>query len=98
MVDEEKHRFEVMPQIDENGNIMFDEEGNALEYKEWQPVRTEPELKEHKNNTVLRSRITAKWDIPKCKVNPLYPPSFTAAWTNGESLRNCAHALVQATR
>ena len=31
---------------------------------------TEPELKEAKENTTLRSRLSAKWDIPKCKVTP----------------------------
>lgn len=91
MTDEEKHRFEILPQIDENGNIMFDEEGNALEYKEWLPVRTEPELKEHKNNTVLRSRITAKWDIPKCKVNPFVSTELYSRldkWRGFEKLRS----------
>lgn len=28
------------------------------------------EHKDSKKNTVLRSRLTAKWDVPKCKVNP----------------------------
>ncbi len=69
-ITEEKHRFEVTPETDANGEWVFDEEGNVIERKEWYISKTEPELKEHKNNTVLRSRLTAKWDIPKCKVNP----------------------------
>ena len=31
---------------------------------------TEPELKEAKENTTLRSRLTAKWDIRNCKLTP----------------------------
>ena len=31
---------------------------------------TEKEIKKSKYNTTLRSRLTAKWDIPKCKINP----------------------------
>lgn len=31
---------------------------------------TEPELKEAKENTTLRSRLSAKWDIRNCKVTP----------------------------
>lgn len=35
-----------------------------------QTATTEEEFKESKENTTLRSRLTAKWDIPKCKINP----------------------------
>ena len=31
---------------------------------------TEPELKKSKQNTTLRSRLTAKWDIANCKITP----------------------------
>lgn len=33
-------------------------------------TETAPEFKETKENTTLRSRLSAKWDIPKCKVTP----------------------------
>lgn len=33
-------------------------------------TETAPEFKEAKQNTTLRSRLSIKWDIPKCKVNP----------------------------
>ena len=43
-------------------------------YNEIEPTlierETEPELKEAKNNTTLRSRLTAKWDIRNCKLTP----------------------------
>lgn len=35
-----------------------------------QTVTTVEEFKDSKENTTLRSRLTAKWDIPKCKINP----------------------------
>ena len=31
---------------------------------------SDAELKDDKHNTVLRSRLTAKWDIKKCKIEP----------------------------
>lgn len=31
---------------------------------------TEPEFKKSKQNTTLRSRLTAKWDIANCKITP----------------------------
>ena len=31
---------------------------------------TAPELKETKENTTLRSRLSAKWDIRNCKITP----------------------------
>ncbi|MBQ8364454.1 MAG: DUF2490 domain-containing protein [Bacteroidaceae bacterium] len=49
------------------------------------------ELKEHKNNTVLRSRLTAKWDIPKCKVNPFVSTELYSRldkWRGFEKLRS----------
>lgn len=35
-----------------------------------QTVTTVEEFKDSKENTTLRSRLTAKWDIPNCKINP----------------------------
>lgn len=35
-----------------------------------QTVTKEKDFKDSKENTTLRSRLTAKWDIPKCKINP----------------------------
>ena len=47
----------------------FDEE-----YNEIAPTlterETEPEFKEAKENTTLRSRLSAKWDIRDCKITP----------------------------
>ena len=54
IVDEEKHR------------LMYDIDGN----ESWKLKGIEPELKETDHNTVLRSRLSVKWNIPKCKVNP----------------------------
>lgn len=59
VTDESKYRWHQ--QFDEN----YNEIEPALNLKE-----TVPELKESKHNTTLRSRLTAKWDIAKCKVNP----------------------------
>jgi hypothetical protein len=33
-------------------------------------VKSEAELKDSKNNTTLRSRLTVKWDIRKCPIKP----------------------------
>lgn len=33
-------------------------------------IKSEPEHKEHKKSTTLRSRLMAKWDIKKCKIEP----------------------------
>ena len=54
-------------------------------------VERNKELKEHKNNTVLRSRLTAKWDIPKCKVNPFISTELYSRvdkWRGFEKLRS----------
>lgn len=59
VTDESKYRWHQ--QFDED----YNEIAPSLEMTE-----KEPELKETKYNTTLRSRLTAKWDIPKCKVNP----------------------------
>ena len=53
--DETKYRWECVDLIEEKYEMT-----NS----------TEPELKKTKYNTTLRSRLTVKWDIPKCKVNP----------------------------
>lgn len=90
IIDEDKHRF-TESMTDPDGNINFDENGDVITYKEWQPVRTEPETKDHKNNTVLRSRLTAKWDIPKCKVNPFVSTELYSRldhWRGFEKLRS----------
>ena len=53
--DETKYRWECVDLMDE----IYEMTQN-----------TEKEFKKSKYNTTLRSRLTAKWDIPKCKVNP----------------------------
>lgn len=55
ITDETKYRWECVDLIEEKYEMT-----NS----------TEPELKKTKYNTTLRSRLTVKWDIPKCKVNP----------------------------
>ena len=59
VTDESKYRWHQQFDAD------FNEIEPTLELKE-----TAPELKETKYNTTLRSRLTAKWDIAKCKVTP----------------------------
>lgn len=59
VTDESKYRWHQQFDAD------FNEIEPTLELKE-----TAPELKEPKYNTTLRSRLTAKWDIAKCKLNP----------------------------
>lgn len=88
---EEKHRFEEEIMTDENGNYIIDASGNPVTEKKWSISKTEPELKEHKNNTVLRSRLTAKWDIPKCKFNPFVSTELYSRldkWRGFEKLRS----------
>ena len=55
VTDETKYRWECVDLIEE---IYI-----PMQY-------TEKEIKKSKYNTTLRSRLTAKWDIPKCKINP----------------------------
>ncbi len=57
--DESKYRWQ------QNFDESYNETEPTISLKE-----RAPELKEAKENTTLRSRLTAKWDIPKCKVNP----------------------------
>lgn len=54
--DETKYRYDLGDELDPDDD-------------KWGKKR-EPEFKEAKDNTTLRSRLTAKWDIPKCKVTP----------------------------
>ena len=54
-------------------------------------IERNKELKEHKNNTVLRSRITAKWDIAKCKISPFASAELYSRidkWRGFEKLRS----------
>ena len=79
VTDESKYRWHQ--QFDEN----YNEIEPALNLKE-----TVPELKESKHNTTLRSRLTAKWDIAKCKVNPFASVELYTRldkWQNCEKLR-----------
>lgn len=51
---------------------------------------SDSELKEDKHNTVIRSRLTAKWDIKKCKIEPFASIElFTRAdeWRGHDKLR-----------
>ena len=74
IIDEEKHRFINSEDLvyDDEGNFVMDEEGFPITTTTttWEASRIEEETKKHKNNMVLRSRITAKWDIKDCKINP----------------------------
>ena len=92
IVDEEKHRFNVSPIKDESGDFVYDENGNVVTIREKLPVKTKPELKETEHNTVLRSRISAKWNIPKCKVNPFASAELYSrvnhGWKNFDKLRS----------
>ena len=55
---ETKHRYDL------GEDPLFSTEDNK-----WIDT-TEPELKEAKDNLTLRSRLSVKYDIPNCKVNP----------------------------
>lgn len=55
--DETKYRYSL-------GNDILTTEDNT-----W-TTETEPEFKEAKDNLTLRSRLSLKYDIPNCKVNP----------------------------
>ncbi len=74
IIDEDKYRFEKEEKIlfDEYGVPLFDENWNTITETtiNWLDKITEDETKKHKNNMVLRSRLTAKWDIKNCKINP----------------------------
>ena len=73
-------RFEVSLrerlQYTHTGSVTIDETKHRWEKQggikgEWVPTaKIEPELKEAKNNLSLRSRLSVKYDIPNCKVNP----------------------------
>lgn len=53
--DETKYRWECVDIMNERYELMQE---------------TAPELKETKENTTLRSRLSAKWDIRNCKITP----------------------------
>ncbi len=76
IVDEEKHR------------LMYDIDGN----ESWKLKGIEPELKETDHNTVLRSRLSVKWNIPKCKVNPFASAELYSrvnhGWKNFDKMRS----------
>ena len=55
--DETKYRYDL------GEDPLFSTEDNA-----W--TTTEPEFKEAKDNLTLRSRLSLKYDIPSCKINP----------------------------
>lgn len=90
IADEDKYRF-TESMTDPDGNINFDENGNIIPYREWQPMKTEEETKKHKNNTVLRSRLTAKWDLKDCKITPFASTELYTRiddWRGFEKLRS----------
>lgn len=87
IIEEDKHRFgiEVKEEYDALGNI-----SGTKTVVNWEDPVTELETKKHKNNTVLRSRFTVKYDIPKCKITPfasfeLY--SRVDKWKNYDKFR-----------
>ena len=96
IVDEEKHRFNISesPIYDEFGDYVFDEDGNVITIreKEEKPVKTVPELKETDHNTVLRSRLSVKWNIPKSKINPFVSTELYSrinhGWDGFDKLRS----------
>lgn len=51
--------------LDEDDEPVFDKEGAPV-----YDIESGPEFKEAKNNLSLRSRLSVKYDIPKCKVTP----------------------------
>ncbi len=63
IIDEDKHRFKTESEWDDAAMDFVDK-------TTWLAPETEKETKKHKNNTVLRSRLTAKWDIKNCKASP----------------------------
>ena len=84
IIDEDKHRFSMATEWD-------DEAQDFVDKPVWDPVRTEEETKKHKNNTVLRSRLTAKWDIKDCKVSPFVSTELYTrldSWRGFEKLRS----------
>lgn len=60
LVYEDKYRFIQEDIYDANSPFIKDEAAS----------KSEAELKEGKHNTTLRTRLTAKWDIKKCKFTP----------------------------
>lgn len=51
---------------------------------------SDPELKDSKRSTILRSRLTAKWDIRKCKIAPFASVELftrTDEWCGHDKLR-----------
>ena len=73
--DETKYRWEYTPPT----------------YEDYSKTQTtEPEFKESKNNTTLRSRINVKYDIANCKINPFASIELYTRldkWQNCEKLR-----------
>lgn len=77
LIDEDKYRHDVI------GGLGGEKPQESIEHNK--------ELKEHKQNTVLRSRLTAKWDIPKCKINPFISTELYTRldyWRGFEKLRS----------
>lgn len=84
IIDEDKHRFTKNTEYDEAA-------GDFVEKTTWLAPVTEKETKKHKNNTVLRSRLTAKWDIKNCKINPFISTELYTRidkWRGIEKLRS----------
>lgn len=77
LVYEDQYRYTQEDPNDPNSSFILDESGDA-------------ELKDSKHNTVLRSRLTAKWDIKKCKLAPFASVELftrTDEWTGHDKLR-----------
>ncbi len=85
IIDEDKHRFSMV------GTEWDDEAQDFVDKTVWNAPVREQETKKHKNNTVLRSRLSAKWDIKDCKVSPFISTELYTRidkWRGFEKLRS----------
>ena len=84
IIDEDKHRFSMATEWDEEAQDFVDKQT-------WREPVTEKETKKHKNNTVLRSRLTAKYDIKGSKISPFVSTELYTrldSWRGFEKLRS----------
>lgn len=80
LIYEDKYRYELTDINDPNAYFTPKDEF----------PESSPEIKDSKHNTVLRSRLTAKWDIRKCKIEPFASVELftrTDEWRGHDKLR-----------